>query len=56
MVNPKNHKEFADRIVLILKNNTVLESLSKMAIEKIKVKFSETSIFNSYIKYYKSLL
>lgn len=56
MVNPNDHKEFADKIVLILENRTVLESLSKKAIEKINVKFSETSIFNFYINYYKSLL
>ncbi|NVJ86766.1 MAG: glycosyltransferase family 4 protein [Algoriphagus sp.] len=56
MVDPKNHKEFAERICQILQYQDLQESLSKNAIHKVNSKFSKQSVFQRYISYYNSLV
>ena len=56
IVNPKNRKEFADAILTLLRNRTLLEKISRVALKAVHEKFSWKVIADKHIQFYKEYM
>ena len=55
-VSPKNHKEFAERIIELLNDNQLCESFGKAGRQRVIEKFSAEKITNQNIEFYKAVI
>ena len=55
-VNPKNHKEFAERIIELLNDKQLCESFGKEGRQRVIEKFSAEKITNQNIEFYKAVI
>ncbi len=56
LVYPKEHQEYADKIVLVLKNEDVRKSLGVNASEKINKEFNSDIIATHNVAFYQSII
>lgn len=55
-VSPKNHREYANRILQLLENKELAKSLGENARKKIVKQFRQEIIVNDNIKYYRTIV
>ena len=55
-VNPKNHEEFAERIIELLNDKQLCESFGKAGRQRVIEKFSAEKITNQNIEFYKAVI
>ena len=55
-VSPKEHEVYADRVLELLKNNSLVEQFGKRGRQMIKDKFSIEDIVKQNIEFYKSII
>lgn len=56
LVHPKNHQEFAEKIVELFENAAVQKEFGKNARNKVLEKFSQESVASQNLEYYKSII
>jgi len=56
LIYPKNHQEFAEKIVELIENSKLQKEFRKKSRNKVLEKFSQESVAYQNLKYYKSII
>ena len=54
--NPKNHQDFAEKILILMKNPAMAEKMGKAARLKVEKDFSTRSVTAKNILFYKGII
>lgn len=56
LVNPKEHKKYAERIITFLNNDNVRSELSESAFKKVKSTFESSILINKNLNFYQQIV